>query len=1097
MKRLAALLFGMSVMTGMLSVAVPAQAVDATITGAVSSSNGPVGSGQIEFFESCSDYYPVLTENVVAGAYQATLATGTYKVFITPSGGQGAAPSWHSAASSCDDATVITVSADGSIPLVALAGFDITGSVTTDFGTVHSGTVYFYSSCRKYRNYEETASSSISADVYNVTVPSDDYFVRVAPNTNQSALASWHNEKSTCAEADVVSVTTDATTDLTILAGTRLGGTVTSGHGAVTSGNLYFYASCQDYEDGRSAGSAWFGGAYSKTLAPGSYRVWIEVYDDSGALSSWNGGSATCAGSTAITVADATDTEPLTAKTGVILSGAVTSGKGPVADGTVRFYADCAAYEDRDEVGHGAIDAGTYSVVLPPESSYVAWINPENGSGAVDSWHSNKATCGDAAVISVGAVGLDPPPQNLLAMSGATVTGNVTTSNGPVTSGEVGFYTSCAAYNDGLSTAASIENGQYTVDVPAGTYRVLIEPDEGEAAVESWHSAKATCGKAAVITVSADGTVNLVGSPGSLVNGTVSSARGAIAQGSIDFYATCEDFEDGDRAAATYFSSGDPYEVTLPNGTYRVRVRPSQDEPAVTSWHSAAPTCADSTKVTVSGNGTINLVTAAGYEVTGDVASSEGQVANGGVYFYATCEDYRDYRETSYGDINSGSFTTSLPAGTYRVQIVPDSDPDAVPSWHNNKQSCAQADTVTVSGPTNSMHLVASTGWYVGGTVSRGGKLAEYGHVSFYRTCLDYANHDPVADSWLGLGTYEVSLPTGDYIVGVEFGRYEATTFLWHNGKVSCADANTMTVNASTETANLSVPATYATTGSVTAGGDEVRRGWIEFFDTCEDYQAGLRAGTTNIEDGEYLAYLAAGTYYALIHPDGDAAMSWHSAAGTCGQPITVSGAGTVDLVAAKGVAVTGTVSSSNGPVESGQVEFAQSCPAFDTADSTYDRFTDSYHVNLLPGTYYAFIDTDTGTGGRDSWHSAQSTCAQATAITVGADATVDLVVRPKLGDPQPTPPPPVTPTPPPTAQAAAQSLKKPPAKLKKGKKAKLAKKTTQGAKVTWKTSTKKICTVKRNVVTAKKKGTCKLSAKAPARTGFTAFSKRYTIKVR
>ncbi len=76
---------------------------------------------------------------------------------------------------------------------------------------------------------------------------------------------------------------------------------------------------------------------------------------------------------------------------------------------------------------------------------------------------------------------------------------------------------------------------------------------------------------------------------------------------------------------------------------------------------------------------------------------------------------------------------------------------------------------------------------------------------------------------------------------------------------------------------------------------------------------------------------------------------------------------------------------------------------AFDTADSTYDRFTDSYRVYLLPGTYYAFVDTDTGTGGRDSWHSAQSTCAQATAITVGA-----------------------------------------------------------GAKVTWKTSTKKVCTVKK-----------------------------------
>ncbi len=1099
MKRLAALLFGMSVMTGMLSVAVPAQAVDHQITGTVSSSNGLVDGGEVEFYASCSDYYPELSVGIVSGSYSTTLPAGTYKAHIVPSAGHGAAPSWHNAVASCEDASPITVSADGTINLSALAGWDVTGAVRTDFGNVHSGTVYFYASCKAYRNYEETASSTISLDAYSVTVPNGDYLVRVEPSLTQSALTSWHNEKSTCSTADVVHVTTDATTNLTILAGTRLGGTVTSGHGAVTSGFVYFYASCQDYEDGLSAGSAWFGGAYSKTLAPGTYRVQIEVYDNSGALSSWNGGTSTCAGSTAITVAGETDSEPLTAKTGVILTGSVTSDKGPVAEGAVRFYADCAAYEDRAQADYAAIDAGVYTAVLPPSSTYVAWVNPDNGSGAIDSWHSNEAVCGDAAVISVGPVGPDPQTQDLLAMSGATITGSVTSSNGPVTSGQVGFYDSCAAYHDDMGTAyATVENGQYTIDLPAGTYRVEISPDDGQAALDSWHSAKATCAKATVVTVSGDGTVDLVASPGSLVTGTVSSARGAIESGSIDFYATCEDFEDGDRAASTYFSSGDPYEVTLPNGTYRVRVRPGQGEPAVTSWHSAAATCAESTKVTVSGNGTLNLVAAGGYEVSGDVASSDGPVPSGGVYFFATCEDYRNYRETAYGGISAGTFATTVPNGTYLVQIVPEGGTDAVPSWHHNKLDCALADTVTVSGPTSNVHLVAATGWDVSGTVSRGGRLVQYGHVSFFRTCQDYADNSPVDDSWIGAESYAVSLPSGTYIVGIEFGRYESRTFLWHNGKVNCADANTITVNASTETANLSVPATYATTGSVTAGGDEVRRGWIEFFDTCEDYQAGLRSGTTNVEDGEYLAYLADGTYYARIHPDSGAATSWHSAAGSCGQQITVSGASTIDLVAAKGVAVTGTVSSSNGPVESGDIEFVSSCAAFEDYDtSARDYFADTYQVNLLPGTYLAFIDTDTGTGGRDSWHSAKGTCDEAVPITISADATVDLLVRPKVGDPA-DPPPPVTPTPqPPTAQAAAQSLKKPPAKLKKGKKAKLAKKTKQGAKVTWKTSTKKVCTVKKNVVTAKKKGTCKLSAKAPARTGFTAFSKRYTIKIR
>ena len=50
-----------------------------------------------------------------------------------------------------------------------------------------------------------------------------------------------------------------------------------------------------------------------------------------------------------------------------------------------------------------------------------------------------------------------------------------------------------------------------------------------------------------------------------------------------------------------------------------------------------------------------------------------------------------------------------------------------------------------------------------------------------------------------------------------------------------------------------------------------------------------------------------------------------------------------------------------------------------------------------------------------------------------------------------------------------------------KGKTAKLARTTAQGTKVTWKTSTKKTCKVKKSKVTGKKKGKCKLSAKAPA----------------
>ncbi len=77
------------------------------------------------------------------------------------------------------------------------------------------------------------------------------------------------------------------------------------------------------------------------------------------------------------------------------------------------------------------------------------------------------------------------------------------------------------------------------------------------------------------------------------------------------------------------------------------------------------------------------------------------------------------------------------------------------------------------------------------------------------------------------------------------------------------------------------------------------------------------------------------------------------------------------------------------------------------------------------------------------------------------------------------------------------QTVKKPPAKLKKGRTAKLARKTAQGTTITWKTATKRICTVKKFKVKAQKKGKCKISAKAPATGSFTAFTKSYTIRVK
>jgi hypothetical protein len=136
---------------------------------------------------------------------------------------------------------------------------------------------------------------------------------------------------------------------------------------------------------------------------------------------------------------------------------------------------------------------------------------------------------------------------------------------------------------------------------------------------------------------------------------------------------------------------------------------------------------------------------------------------------------------------------------------------------------------------------------------------------------------------------------------------------------------------------------------------------------------------------------------------------------------------------------------------------------------------------------------TATALPGGASCQSATTTCT-IPGLTNGTEYQVSVTATNLLGVSSPSAPVSVKPA---AAVLGSQSAKTPPKKLKKGKKAKLAKSTTQGAKITWKTTTKKRCTVKKAKVTAKRKGKCKLSAKAPGVPGFTAFSAKYTIRVR
>ncbi len=320
--------------------------------------------------------------------------------------------------------------------------------------------------------------------------------------------------------------------------------------------------------------------------------------------------------------------------------------------------------------------------------------------------------------------------------------------------------------------------------------------------------------------------------------------------------------------------------------------------------------------------------------------------------------------------------------------------------------------------------------------------------------------------------------------------RYSGTT---RRGLVCSWPRRSPSVSGPTQLDLITRPTSFIS-GTVSGPSGLVEDGYVQFFETCTDYQQDNPVAEQSYEDGAYEACLPDGTFLARIVPyQNDVARSWHNAKNSCEQAtaITISGSATRNLVAAGGSLVSGTVSSTAGLVKGGDLAFYPTCDdeRFKREAGTARIRSNGYSLHIVPGTYRVEIDPHSGFGAKFSWHSAKASCAGATVVTVTGDGTLNIVASAKL---KPTPDP-VAATPGPDTGSGRGRPGQPvgeeaAAKLKKGKKAKLAPKTAQGAKLKWTTSTKKVCVVKKTTVTAKKKGACGLSTKAPAVSGFKAF---------
>jgi hypothetical protein len=967
---LRALLLAASLLTlGLVAYLSPGNAADTvSLTGSVSSARGTVSQGWVSFYTSCSEYEakatPTLSTWFRYGTYAANLPAGTYVVLIEPSAGTHALKSWHTAASECAQATTVTADTDRAVNLKAIGGSSVSGTIRSSNGAVDSGYIDVYTECGRAGNVETVHFEG----GYHLTLPDGTYKFAVSPHPSSGALFSWHNAAADCQHAETVTVSGDTTADLVIKAGSLVSGQISSARGPLSGGRVSFYPSCDASPFAARFGSS----SYAVTVPDGTYKVLIVPEPDTEAATSWHSAQKRCEDAQTVVVAGRTQVD-LTAAAGWTVSGRASTMRGDIADGRVEFYAECGGLR----IGSAAITNGRYRVTLPVGTFRVA-VSEEGGLG---SWHSAKTTCADSDVVTVaGDQTLD-----VVGRANYQLTGTVTTPNGLVGRGWVSFYESCEdAVDDWALTRVPLVGGSFSVTLQEGSYVAYISPDRGQGAYRSFNGEAAVCEESKPATVT--GTMqalNLTARAGFDVTGSVRGMVYPIASGDVFFYQEC----DGDPLDGSHFDNGE-YLVTVPDGDYRVAIRTDSGFGGEYSWHSGEVWCDNAEVVPVSQDTRVDLLALNRDDLSGTVTTANGPLAQGNVLFYSSCEDAARRSEVVGAPVKAGHFSARIPPGTFTARVYDSRVGVSHWSWNGGVSTCEDSPTITVAGPTNADITADAVSKITFNMVTAGGTPVP-GNLRIYRTCTD---QNAVVQVSSQDGTAMAGLLNGQYYARVLPSEGMRAVSSWHPGRLTCASAEPITAAGDTDM-DLTVAEGVVLTGRVVDAGDS---GSVVFSPACES----TPAGSATFTDGGYSIAVAPGQYRVQIFGTGPP--SWHGRKQRCedSATVTVVSDATLDLYALALGQVSGAVSSSRGPVNSGRITWYGSCEAWLAGTPTDDTdFQESrFQASVPAGTYKVFIAPSAGTRASPSWNGAAPDCASSPIVVVNSGFSgLDLSALPAM----------------------------------------------------------------------------------------------------
>jgi hypothetical protein len=838
---------------------------DATVSGTVTAAGGH----PLEDVE-------VIVESEDGGSQIAfTGASGTYTVYGVPAGshtvefianGQLYADQWYDGKSRAGEASTLNVTSGenaSNINAVLAPDASVSGTVTAANGRPLSGVMV------EAVGVEGGASvSALTAADGSFSIPglaAGQYTVRFNGNGKYFA-EQWYDHAATEAAALILMLAPgeerqNINGEMTPTAAT-IEGQVNDSNGPVAG--VQVLASAGSGPAAGTAVTAADGSYVIEGLTAGSYTVEFEAEAVGDINQFYEDAKTQVEAAPVVLATDATASAiNATLQRGATITGTVTAPGGtPLAGVQVDIKDEAGSFV----AATASSEEGTYSVSGLPAGSYKVQFEPGEGN-YVGQYYDNAASAEAAEPITL-AVGAIKENVDAQLKPGGSIAGTVTAAPGGEPVAGVQAYVTNAEGTTVASAVSDAEGGYTVPALPAGSYTVRFEPDEGNYIGQYYNDAAGAEAATKVVVVAGAITedVNAALSAGASIAGTVTSPGDEPASG-VQVYVTSSD---GTTAASATTNEDGTYSIVgLPAGSYTVQFEPPNSTD-VGQFYNAAATAEAAEPVVLSAGAVkenINAELAAAGSVTGTVTAAGGGI--GGVRVNVTST-----QSAAVGSATTaadGAYTvTGLPAGSYTVQFE---SPDAnyVNQYYEAASSTEDATTVTVSAGAASENINAE----LAGGASITGKVtaAQIGEpLSGIQVSVSSGEGDAAGTATTGEdGSYAISgLPAGQYTVHFEpSGANYVEQYFANATTPEAAQPVALTAGATNEGIDAALTVGASISGSVTDSktGDPVNGIEVEAYTASCAIANGV--ASSDVEGDYKIEGLAAGTYRLVFNPAG------------------------------------------------------------------------------------------------------------------------------------------------------------------------------------------------------------------------------------